>query len=236
MGRIDVDGCAYAGSQLQLQIYVNRRQDELSRTVIHAIGGLPPDAQVVWKSPLEVERFAEYQDLAFLRAIELESLWQGLKGFWPRRGPVWDGLAVIVTPDNDSRPWGVVLVEAKSYPAEIYGPGCQALSKSRQAIESALKETREWLGLHSEGQSWPFWAGPLYQTANRLAHLHFFHGEGLHAWLLNVYFLNDPHSPTTLEEWQRALSCPKAQLGIKDMSLSCAVEVFLEARERSELR
>ena len=235
MRRIDDDGCAYAGSQLQLQIYVNRRQDELSRVVINAIGSLPPDSQLVWKSPIEVEKFAEYRDLAFLRAIELESLWQGLKGFWPRRGPVWDGLAVIVTPDRDSRPWGVVLVEAKSYPAEIYGRGCQASNKSRRAIESALKETREWLGLPSREQSWPFWVGPLYQTANRLAHLHFFRREGVHAWLLNVYFLNDPHSLTTLEEWRSALPCPKAQLGIKDMRLRCAVEVFLEARERSEL-
>jgi hypothetical protein len=235
MRRIDDDGCAYAGSQLQIQIYVNRRQDELSRSVINAVGSLPPDAQVVWKSPLEGEKFAEYRDLAFLRAIEVESLWQGLKGFWPRMGPVWDGLAVIVTPDRDSPPWGVVLVEAKSYPAEIYGAGCQASSKSRQTIESALKETQEWLGLPSREQSWPFWVGPLYQTANRLAHLHFFRREGIRASLLNVYFLNDPHSPTTLDEWNSALPCPKAQLGVKDMWPECAVEVFLEARERSEL-
>lgn len=60
--------------------------------------------------------------------------------------------------------------------------------------------------------------------------------ERVHAWLLSVYFLSDPHSPTTLEEWHSALSCANAELGIKDMSVSCAVEVFLEARERGELR
>lgn len=140
---------------------MNRRQDELSRAVINAVGGLPPNAQVVWKSPLELERFAKYQDLTFLRAIKLDSLWQGLKGFWPRRGPVWDGLAVIVTPDSDSRPWGGVLVEAKSYPAEIYGHGCQASSKSLQTVESALKETRGSLGIPSGEQGWPFGMGPL---------------------------------------------------------------------------
>ncbi len=39
-GRLDERGVAYAGSQLQMQIYVNRRSPELSRSVLDALPSL----------------------------------------------------------------------------------------------------------------------------------------------------------------------------------------------------
>jgi len=48
-----------------------------------------------------------------------------------------------------------------------------------------------------------------------LAHLLFFREiAGVNAWLANIYFLNDPHSPTGLEEWQNRLKKVKKELGI----------------------
>ncbi|MBL7177378.1 MAG: hypothetical protein ISS66_16265 [Desulfobacteraceae bacterium] len=94
--RVDDVGRAYAGSQLQIQLYVNRRSEELCQKVIQ---GLPDLASLYprlhWISPLENDKFAEYQDTAFLKACGLKNLSAELKAFWPHRGPVWDALATI---------------------------------------------------------------------------------------------------------------------------------------------
>ena len=123
--RVDNDGQAYAGSQLQIQIYVNRLSEELTREVFERL----PDLALLhprlnWVSPLEKYRFSEYQDTAFLKACGLEHLSDELKALWPRGGPVWDALASIEFQGDKDRK-GILLVEAKSYPAEIYGSGCK---------------------------------------------------------------------------------------------------------------
>ncbi len=72
--------------------------------------------------------------------------------------------------------------------------------------------------------------------ANRLAHLYFFREiVQLPAWLVNVYFVDDTHSPTGLEDWRPALSDVKAELGLTCTATPYTGEVFLEARERQEL-
>jgi hypothetical protein len=180
---------------------------------------------------LESERFVEYQDRAFLRAVGLEHLARQLSGFWPGGGPVWDALAAL---EFKKYPGvrGVILVEAKSHPAEVYGGGCKASPRSRNKIEVALGETKGWLGASQEAD----WAGPLYQSANRLAHLYFFHEVArVPAWLVNVYFLQDPHSPTSHEEWQPAITQVKAELGLAGVTIPHGAELFLQARERREL-
>ena len=236
IARVDSLGRAYAGSQLQIQVYVNRRPEELCQAVLK---GVPPLASLgvcpLWVSPLENLRFVEYQDRKFLDVLRMGHLSGRLSGFWPRRGPVWDALAAIGIPKSDQSVPGVLLVEAKSHPAEVYGPGCKASPKSRRMIEAALNETRQWLSVRQDW-TWPFWTGPLYQSANRLAHLYFFNEIArVPAWLINVYFLNDPHSPTTLMEWKVALDCVKMQLGLGTDAAQHTAEVFLEAKLRDEL-
>ena len=55
------------------------------------------------------------------------------------------------------------------------------------------------------------------------------------AWLVNVYFVNDPHSPTSRAEWEIALAEIKGQLGLAGMSVQYAANLFLEAGLRGEL-
>ena len=231
--RIDDSGRAYAGSQLQIQIYVNRRTDELSQNVFDALSSIASlNPKLGWVSPLKNEKFVEYQDRAFLKAVGFEHLADDLKEFWPRGGPSWDALAVLEFPEGlDSK--GVLLVEAKSHPPEIYGSGLQAKSsKSKTKIEMALNNTKKWLRIE-EGVSW---TGPLYQSANRLAHLYFFREVvKVPTWLVNIYFLNDPHSSTNSDEWQNALERVKEELGLKDIIVPYMVQLFLEARDRCEL-
>jgi hypothetical protein len=52
---------------------------------------------------------------------------------------------------------------------------------------------------------------------------------GVPAWLVNVYFVDDPHSPTSRAEWEAALAGIKAQLGLGGISVPHDVNLFLEA-------
>ena len=229
--RIDPSGRAYAGSQLQIQIYVNRYQEYLNLHILESISSLSAlNSYLRWVSPLEKDKFIEYQDYALLRAVGFDNLANDLNQYWPKGGPCWDALAVVEGAAIPNR--GVLLVEAKSHPPEIYGNGCQASPSSRKKIEAALNRTKEWLGVRKDLD----WTGTLYKSANRLAHLYFFRKvANISAWLVNIYFLSDHHSPTSYEEWKDELNRVKAELGITGINIPFFADVFLEARNRSEL-
>lgn len=206
-------GEAYAGSQRQTQLWVNQRADELNSELVVEFPELAGRA-VRWTSPLAVDGYREYQDTAFLNAVGLGGLASALAGFWPRGGPVWDALAIVETPTTDgtpSRP-GVILAEGKSYPGELRSRGCQASPTSRARIEAALATTQQTLGVTDRTPA--DWCGPLYQTANRLAHLTWLRSLGIRAWLVHLLFVNDPHSPTTAAAWEQAISDASDELGL----------------------
>jgi len=80
--RIDDLGRAYAGSQLQIQIYVNLRAEELSQKIIQGLPSLDSlGPRLCWASPLEKDKFAEYQDSAFLKACGFEHRSSDLRKF-----------------------------------------------------------------------------------------------------------------------------------------------------------
>jgi hypothetical protein len=231
--RVDAHGRAFKGSQLQVQIYVNRRQHEIEQKLREDLETLDQmAARFEWASPLESERFVEYQDVAFLRAVGLERLAPELAAFWPARGgPVWDGLARVHLRTGGE---GVLLLEAKSYPKELFGRGCTAkAAQSKQLIRSALERTQAWLGLPVDADRW---IGRLYQSANRLAHLYFLREvAGIDAWLAHACFLDDiDHVPITEDAWRRGLEDADRELGLAESS-PFAGAAFLAARPRSEL-
>lgn len=227
--RRDEHGRAFAGSQLQMQIWANARRERLSGAVCTALG-LPTDSAAEWVSPVPPE-FGEFKDGAFLRALGLEAGRSALRQFWPQGGPVWDGLAIVGLPDGQKT---YVLVEAKSYPDEVIGSGCQAVEggPSRILIESSLNATATWLGVPLK----EVWLGDLYQSANRLAHVYFLREKlGKDARLVNLCFENDPHRPTTRTAWDDAHSTFKASLGLTGVQVPWLAEVYLPAADRSEL-
>jgi len=71
--------------------------------------------------------------------------------------------------------------------------------------------------------------GPLYQSANRLAHLYFIR-ERLKrpAWLVNIYFIDDEIGPTDLNAWRAELQKVKASLGLSFI-MPFTVDLFLPA-------
>lgn len=217
--RTDATGRAYAGSQRQIQTYVNERADELSRAVVAALHEYAVDPCLLrWISPLKERQYREYRDKEFLEQIGAAHLAAELKKFWPVRGPRWDALASVAN-------WGCVLVEAKSHVPEVYGSGCCALGDSLSVITSSLSKTKTRLGVPPDAD----WLGPLYQSANRIAHLLFLREIGnLNAFLLNIYFTDDPHSPTAVNEWNYAIQRVNEQLGLTKI-VPYSAHTFLKA-------
>jgi len=231
-GRLET-GAARAGSQLQTQRYVNERTEELNAAIRAEFADLD-GATIEWRSPLARDAYAEYWDKAFLEKVDLDQHADSLKSFWPTGGPHWDALAVVTTPRN-SRP-GVLLAEGKSYPGELHGSGCQAKprSPSRALIEKSLGQTRERLGVPARSAS--DWSGPLYQSANRLAHLCWLRSLGVRAWLVHLPFVDDPHKPTSVAEWTAALGTANRELGLDGLTVDGTAHVLLRVGSTPGLR
>ncbi len=216
--RINSTGRAKAGSQRQVQTYVNERTHALNSGVAQSLSRYDLDEnEIHWVSPLAADTYSEYQDSEFLERVGLGLLAPELRKFWPRRGPCWDALARIEG--------GCLLIEAKSHVPEIYGGGCGASPRSKQKIQAAFDATKAWLGVSPDVD----WTGRLYQSANRYACLYFLREiAGVQAFLVNVYFVGDRTTPTTREEWDPALECVKRELGlVREVPYSAAA--FLAA-------
>lgn len=224
-------GPAQRGSRLQLQLYVNRNVEAFDAAIRAQVPELS-DATFDWISPKASDEHApyhEYQDAAFLRALGLgEDATASLGRFWPSRGgPQWDGLGVATWSDGRR---GELLIEAKANVPELLGgrhTACGAGTKSLITIARALRETRAALVATGSDEAW---VGPLYQTANRLAHLHFLrvHASRADAWFLHVLFENDPtYRPTDRVAWNEALSYVSAELGLPSLVPHVA-HVFVE--------
>jgi len=219
LDRCDAAGRAFAGSQRQIQFYVNERPDALDRAISEAFAR-PFSPR--WVSPLRDERYEEYRDERFLKALKLGHFLPRLKAFWPTGGPRWDALARV-----EGDPPGVILLEAKSHVEEICGC-CKAKDPvSLVKIDAALAQAKRWLQVPPGTD----WKGDFYQMANRCAHLYFFREVlGIEAWLVNLCFVDDPHSPTTRGEWENGLAGIKREFGAAEIPF-CA-NVFLPAADR----
>lgn len=219
--RVDPLGRAFKGSRLQIQTYANVLTDRLNEGMRGAFPNLGP---LTWVSPLASEMYTEYLDEAFLSVMGLPHLVDNLAEFWPRRGPNWDALAVT----GDS----VLLVEAKSYPAEAKTRS-GASEGSLEWIKRSLLETANWLGLSELPRTW--WDG-YYQGANRLAHLYFLREAcGIEAYLAFVNFVDDPtHNPTAIGVWEVAEVQYLNALGLDGLPPAAAF-VYLPGVERAVL-
>jgi hypothetical protein len=213
---------------LQLTTYVQEEVSALDEAVLLALNSSRQVyTHLEWVSPLESEGFTEYRDASFLEHLGLRDLAGQLAEFWPNKGPCWDALAKAAGPTGKA---AIVLVEAKSHRIEVCGVGTGASGSSKAKIESALGETKEWLSVPLTAP----WTGTLYQYANRLAHLYFFRNRArpaVDAWLVNIYFLDDPYRPTSRAQWDDFLPDVRAELKLPGKPEFC-VNVFLPAIAR----
>jgi hypothetical protein len=201
---------ATRGSQKWLQVVVNQYPELLNDKIRQQLG-LSAHETVTWLSPLERDEYAEYQDEAFLEVLSARCNGRPLGSFWPRGGPVWDGLGRTSRGD-------LLLVEAKSHVSEMVS-SCQAKPKSRWLICASLGEAAAFFEADAAGD----WLNGYYQYANRLAHLYLFrHINGLKAWLVFVYFVNDVkmHGPESEAKWHEAIGAVHAHLGVASERLA----------------
>ena len=187
---------ALRGSQRWLQVAVNRAPQLLDEA-LRKHGVIDSDESLVWSSPLADEQFTEYRDESALLALKLTELpRRSLEDFWPRRGPVWDGLAV-------TNKKSIILVEAKAHIPEVLSPPSQAGEKSKMKIIAALEEARKFYAPRSN----KVWFEHFYQYCNRLA-FHYFLTQvnQLPSKLVFLDFYNamEMNGPTSPEEWQGA--------------------------------
>ena len=206
---------ARKGSALWLSLLVGAPDNRwlLDAELSKHIPGIDPGS-IDWRSPVAKDAFRECRDNDFLDALDLQKKLDGKlvrtavspQGFWPANGPVWDALAVG---PNETR----ILVEAKAHIPEIAASGCGATAKSSiDLIEKRFDQVKKDLGV-KQGD----WMGPLYQHANRLAHLWWLRRqEGIDAHLVFLYFVNadDVGGPGTVEEWKGAIHLEEKVLGI----------------------
>ena len=196
------------GSQLWLQLLVGVPDNRwlLDAELAKHIDDLGPGA-IDWVSPLP-PTFEEFHDAAFVNQLGLGAhVAQDLKTFWPASGPRWDALA---TTGGGKK----ILVEAKAHIAEIASQGCTATApKSIALIEASLAAVKGDLKVDPKAD----WMGPLYQHANRLAHLWWLRDQGVDAELVFLYFLNADGvgGPSSAERWRGAIELEEKVLDVR---------------------
>ena len=190
------------------------------------ISHLQPGQKIVpveWVSPLASEGYREYRDHAFLQKLGVQLTERLLESFWPKGGPVWDGLARTSAGE-------VLLVEAKSHIPEAVSPPSRASEKSLKLIRASLDETKIYLNGSRDAD----WAGIFYQVTNRLAHLYLLKTlNKVPSHLIFVYFVGDEemNGPQTVDEWNGAVRTIETFLGVERTKLSLFVHhVCLELR------
>lgn len=215
------------GSAHHLARYVNDHPGALDDALIRACS---LDGPVRWVSPLRGERYREYQDGAFLEALDAAELVDALKDWWPSGGPVWDALGI-------ARDGTLVLVEAKANVPEMSSStgslaghsGSLRGMANRELIEQSLAATRRWLGVHEQhGVDWI--ASSAFQYANRLAHLHFLLRHGRKTVLAYACFTDDhTYLPTTSEQFAAQHRHDHHLLGLTELDLPNVARIYLPA-------
>jgi hypothetical protein len=129
------------GSLRDIQILTNDFSELLIEKVRESIS-LRSNV-IDWVSPKESDKFSEYRDEAFLKALGIETLEYPLNNFWPKKGPQWDALGV----GNHKE---VFLVEAKANVPEIVSPGTLSRGTSRDLIAKSLEAVTSYPAVRNE--------------------------------------------------------------------------------------
>jgi hypothetical protein len=196
---------------------VREQASVLNSAIAEAFGW--HDEAIDWRSPREDDDYAEYYDQAFLDRLGVDRLTMSLEEFWPKSGPRWDGLART----TDGK---VILIEAKAHIDEAVDFRSKASPEALRRIVNRLDEAKSAFRASKDA----CWHTPLYQMANRLAHLHYLAGiNGKDAYLVFIDFANAPDvpQPASREEWQGATRLAHKCLGLKDSRLARRVSTII---------
>ena len=201
------------GSEWHLLRWMGRHRQEFDRRVLAAIG--LGEAQLDWLdcgwNRRAVWPDAEIAGLDFLPAHDaVRARWTNL---WPQTGnlPNWDAVGQV---SKNDVPADWLLVEAKAHIGELKSDCKAKPNGGRPQISTFLDQAKQALGVPGSQD----WLQGHYQSANRIANLHFLQQNGVSARLLFVYFTGDHRPgwscPIDQQAWQPALAKVKAHLGL----------------------
>ncbi len=209
-------------SEHWLRVMVNDYPKYLNDCIAKAFGW--DSTCIEWRSPLRDDDYAEYYDQEFLERLGVNDLRMPLHEFWPKSGPRWDGLA-------RARDGKLILIEAKAHIEEAVDYRSKAAANALARIEKRLDEAKAAFRANPDAP----WHSPLYQMANRLAHLYFLAEiNKKDAYLVFVNFANaaDVEIPVAREEWKGATRLAHKFLGLKDSRLSRRVtSIIIDLKE-----
>ena len=213
---------AKKGSQKWIQKLINDKPEILNSQIWSTLD-FSEKEHIQWFSPLKNDDYAEYRDQAFLKLLDVKLKKLPLDEFWPKGGPQWDAL-------GRSASGKLFLVEAKSHIQELIST-LQAKDKdSVKRILESLGEVKNYLESKTDFD----WSKCFYQYTNRLAHLYLLRKNGLSAYLVFVYFINDLQikGPTTVFEWKGAIKLLNSCLGIGRHKLrEYIINVFVDINQ-----
>jgi hypothetical protein len=201
-------GAGY-GSECHLLRYLGRHRRVFDERVGAAIGGALLEWLDFHFDPSQVWPDGERRGLDFVDDAAVQAAW---RAWWPQGRGIhnWDAVARY----RAGAETGWLLVEAKANVEEL-ASDCKAKPEGGRAqIEAALAETKGALGVDAARD----WLRGHYQSANRIAALHFLGAHGVAARLLYVYFSGDrtPNRtcPADATGWEDALERERMHLGI----------------------
>lgn len=205
------------GSQFLLAEYVNSQSEWLNSQILRAstqlLNEMNDELAIEWISPLKQQGFKEYRD-NFLNAL-------GMPGeipnhVWPRRGPVWDGLAKAKGNNGEEI---VLLVEAKAHLSEMNSELRATSLHSIRVIQNTFQKFRQKNGIDEKYAS--VWENSYYQLANRLIYLDYLnHTLNIRTYLVLINFLDDQTNvKTSLQDYLSHYKKVFHDMGISHLDL-----------------
>jgi hypothetical protein len=213
---------AEKGSQKWIQKLVNDKPEILNSQICSTLN-FSEKEKIQWLSPLKNDDYAEYRDQAFLKLLNVKLKKLPLDEFWPKGGPQWDAL-------GRSASGKLFLVEAKSHIPELISTLQAKDENSAKRILKSLREVKDYLRAKTNLD----WSKGFYQYTNRLAYLYLLRKNGLCAYLVFVYFINDSQveGPTTVSEWKGTIKLLHSCLGIGKHKLTKYIaNIFVDVNQ-----
>ncbi len=205
------------GSEFLLADYVNNQSEWLNSQILksstHLLNEMNDELAIEWISPLKEHGFKEYRD-NFLNALGIPG--EIPNNIWPKRGPVWDGLAKAKGNNGEEI---VLLVEAKAHLSEMNSELRATSLDSIRVIQSTFRKFRQKNGIDERYAS--VWENSYYQLANRLIYLDYLnHTLNMRTYLVLINFLDDQTNvKTSLQDYLSHYKKVFHDMGISHLDL-----------------
>ena len=205
------------GSQFLLAEYVNNQSvwlnSQILKSSVQLLNEINDELVIEWISPLKQNDYREYRD-NFLNVL-------GVSGaipndIWPKRGPVWDGLAKA---KGNSGEEIILLVEAKAHLSEMKSELRATSLDSVIVIRKTFQKFRQRNGIDEKYAD--VWENCYYQLANRLIYLDYLnHTLNIKTYLVLINFVDDnTHVKTSLQDYLSHYKKVFHEMGISHLNL-----------------